>query len=56
MPEPMDDWIKAQVASGRYGNDSEYVRELVRKDQDRQALAKMVDESERAAQTAKIQN
>ena len=28
-----DLWIKAQVESGDYNNDSEYIRELVRKDQ-----------------------
>jgi len=48
MPEPMDDWIKAQIDSGRYGNDSEYVRDLIRKDQERSQLQTMIDESQRA--------
>jgi antitoxin ParD1/3/4 len=26
IPDAMDEWIKAQIASGRYGNDSEYFR------------------------------
>lgn len=39
------DWIKAQVASGDYTNDSEYVRELVRRDQERVgALKAALDE------------
>ena len=33
----MEDWIKAQIECGRYGNDSEYVRDLIRRDQDYQA-------------------
>lgn len=35
IPDAMDGWVKAQIASGRYGNDSEYFRDLIRKDQDR---------------------
>lgn len=29
----MDKWVKAQIASGKYGNDSEYIRDLIRRDQ-----------------------
>jgi antitoxin ParD1/3/4 len=29
----MRDWVEAQVAGGRYGNVSEYLRELIRRDQ-----------------------
>lgn len=46
----MDTWVKEQVESGRYGNDSEYFRDLVRKDRDRYAgeaeLGRMVDAAE----------
>ena len=28
-----DAWIKARIASGDYANDSEYVRDLIRRDQ-----------------------
>ncbi len=35
IPDAMEDWVKAQIASGRYGNDSEYFRDLIRRDQDR---------------------
>jgi antitoxin ParD1/3/4 len=34
IPDAMDSWVKAQIESGRYGNDSEYFRDLIRKDQD----------------------
>ena len=28
-----DEWIKSQIASGQYGNDSELLRDLIRKEQ-----------------------
>jgi antitoxin ParD1/3/4 len=31
-----DEWIKAQIEAGSFTNDSEYVRDLIRKDQARQ--------------------
>ena len=35
LPEPMKAWVERQVRSGRYGNASDYVRELIRRDQER---------------------
>lgn len=35
LPAAMKDWVEAQVKTGRYGNSSDYVRDLVRKDQER---------------------
>jgi antitoxin ParD1/3/4 len=32
-----DDWIKTQVENGDYTNDSEYIRDLIRREQDRGA-------------------
>ena len=32
----MNDWVKGQIRSGKYGNDSEYFRDLIRKDQNRE--------------------
>ncbi len=28
-----DDWIKARIAAGEFTNDSEYIRDLIRRDQ-----------------------
>lgn len=39
MPEQMNDWVEAQVSAGRYGNVSEYFRDLVRRDQERRETA-----------------
>lgn len=43
LPDQMKDWVIAQETSGKYNNASEYMRELIRRDQ------------ERAAQTARLQ-
>ncbi|WP_428101245.1 type II toxin-antitoxin system ParD family antitoxin [Candidatus Rariloculus sp.] len=32
-----DRWIKAQIAAGDFTNDSEYIRDLIRRDQERRA-------------------
>lgn len=31
--EQQDSWIKSQIEGGDYTNDSEYIRDLIRKDQ-----------------------
>lgn len=33
LTEQQDDWVKAQIKSGHFGNDSEYIRVLIRRDQ-----------------------
>ncbi|WOE75958.1 type II toxin-antitoxin system ParD family antitoxin [Alterisphingorhabdus coralli] len=49
LPSPMKDWVESQTSSGRYDNASEYVRDLIRHDQDRAskiaAMQKLVDEA-----------
>ncbi|WP_349370189.1 type II toxin-antitoxin system ParD family antitoxin [Salinarimonas sp.] len=37
LPDPMKDWVEAQARGGRYANASDYVRDLIRRDQERQA-------------------
>jgi len=32
VTEQQNDWIKSRISFGDYGNDSEYVRDLIRKD------------------------
>ena len=34
VPDPMKDWCEAQVRKGRYSTTSDYVRDLIRRDQD----------------------
>jgi len=35
LPEQMKDWVEARAATGRYSNASDYVRDLIRRDQQR---------------------
>lgn len=35
LPEQMKDWVEAQTATGRYGNSSDVVRDLIRREQTR---------------------
>ena len=37
LPDQMKDWVEAQAQTGRYANSSDYVRDLIRKDQERAA-------------------
>jgi antitoxin ParD1/3/4 len=37
LPDPMKQFVEEQVAAGAYSSASEYIRELVRADQKRQA-------------------
>lgn len=48
LPDPMKDWVTAQTETGRYANASDYVRDLIRQDQERTrkiaAMQRLVDE------------
>ncbi len=37
LPEPMKAWVESQSRTGRFSNSSDYVRDLIRRDQTRQA-------------------
>lgn len=36
LTEQQDEWVKGQIESGQFGNDSEYIRHLIRRDQQAQ--------------------
>ena len=48
LPDPMKEWVEAQARGGRYSNASDYVRDLIRRDQERAAkiahMQRLVDE------------
>lgn len=48
LPDRMKDWAEEQAQSGRYSNVSDYVRDLIRRDQERSekiaAMQRFVDE------------
>ncbi|MBB3983680.1 antitoxin ParD1/3/4 [Sphingobium fontiphilum] len=35
LPDPMKHWVESQAETGRYSNASDYVRDLIRRDQER---------------------
>ncbi|MDD2746617.1 MAG: type II toxin-antitoxin system ParD family antitoxin [Acidithiobacillus ferrooxidans] len=37
LTDQQDGWIKAQILAGHYTNDSEYIRDLIRREQERVA-------------------
>lgn len=41
LPEAMRTFVDQRVASGQYGNTSEYLRELIRRDQEEQAKKRL---------------
>lgn len=43
LPESMREYIDHRVASGSYGNTSEYIRDLIRRDQEEQARKRVRD-------------
>jgi antitoxin ParD1/3/4 len=43
LPENMREYIDARVSDGSYGNTSEYLRELIRRDQREQAAQRLRD-------------
>jgi antitoxin ParD1/3/4 len=43
LPESMREYIDGRVAAGSYGNTSEYIRDLVRRDQEEQAKRRLRD-------------
>jgi antitoxin ParD1/3/4 len=37
LTDQQDNWVKAQIDAGHYTNDSEYIRDLIRREQERSA-------------------
>jgi antitoxin ParD1/3/4 len=57
IPDPMKDWVQAQVETGVYANSSDYVRDLIRKDQENRnklhILQKAISEGLKSGASAK---
>ena len=56
LPDPMKRWVEGQAATGRFSNASDYVRDLIRRDQERAdkiaAMQRLVDEAEASGVSA----
>jgi antitoxin ParD1/3/4 len=50
LPDPMKDWVEAQIRSGEYASSSDYVRDLIRRDREQKhrmaELRKLLAEAE----------
>jgi antitoxin ParD1/3/4 len=47
LPDPMKEWVEERVKGGQYANASDYVRDLIRRDQQkREALIQALIEAE----------
>jgi len=45
LPDPMREWVEAQIKGGEYANASDYIRDLIRHDQRRrQSLEAAIQE------------
>ena len=48
LPDLMKEWVESRAETGRYANASDYVRDLIRKDQERSdkivAMQRLVDQ------------
>jgi antitoxin ParD1/3/4 len=52
LTDAQNDWIKAQVESGDYTNDSEYLRDLIRREQEKASALKAALEEGLASGTS----
>jgi antitoxin ParD1/3/4 len=53
LPDNMKDWAESQSNSGRYSNTSDYVRDLIRRDQEhRYAIVEALIEGEQSGDSS----
>ena len=45
LTEKQDEWIKGQIAQGDFTNDSEYLRDLIRRDQEQNTRFRALKEA-----------
>jgi len=57
LPDAMKNWVEGQTETGRYSNASDYVRDLIRRDQERAdkiaAMQRLIDEAEKSGVSAR---
>lgn len=45
LPDQMRDWVQAQIESGRYSISSDYLRDLIRQDQERKSNIRLLQQA-----------
>lgn len=57
LPDAMKAWVEEQAGTGRYSNASDYVRDLIRRDQERAdkiaSMRRLIDEAEESGVSTK---
>ncbi len=58
VPDPMKEWVQSQVNTGSYANTSDYVRDLIRQDQENtgkiQALRQALIDGEKSGDAGEL--
>lgn len=54
LPEPMRAFVEERVGEKGYGSSSEYVRDLIRRDQERESLRALLLEGARSPMAAEM--
>lgn len=54
LPEPLRDFVEERVRGKGYSSSSEYVRELIRRDQEREALRALLSEGAASPHAAEM--
>ena len=56
LPDMMKEWVESQIERGQYSNSSDYVRDLIRRDQayhaQRDLLIKALEDGEKSGASA----
>ena len=45
LPDPMRDWVQTQIQEGKYSTTSDYVRDLIRRDQELRQQHKLLQDA-----------
>lgn len=45
LPDPMRDWVQTQIREGKYSSSSDYVRDLIRRDQEARQQQHLLQEA-----------
>jgi antitoxin ParD1/3/4 len=53
LPEPMQNWVESQISSGYYADCSDYIRDLIRRDQQQNLLVQSLIEGENSGESDK---
>ncbi|MEK7343092.1 MAG: type II toxin-antitoxin system ParD family antitoxin [Pseudomonadota bacterium] len=60
LPDRMKIWVEAQADTGRYSNASDYVRDLIRRDQERHGavshMQRLIDEARASGESSDTMN